>query len=150
MPDALAYDRNFYDRQSNGSLASARVILPEILSLVGGASLVDVGCGVGPWLKAAQECGMSGIVGLDGDYVDRSQLLTGTDLFRQCDLETEDMRNVLQGLLPFDLAVCVEVAEHLTPGRAGSFVSELCQLSDMIVFSAAVPGQGGTGHVNEQ
>ena len=49
-----------------------------------------------------------------------------------------------------DLALSLEVAEHLPEARAASFVGELCELAPVVVFSAAVPGQGGTGHVNEQ
>ena len=50
----------------------------------------------------------------------------------------------------FDLALCMEVAEHLTPGRARSFVADLCILAPYVFFSAAIPGQGGTNHLNEQ
>ena len=50
----------------------------------------------------------------------------------------------------FDLVNCLEVAEHLDASRADSFVDDLCALGDVVVFSAAIPGQGGTHHVNEQ
>jgi hypothetical protein len=50
----------------------------------------------------------------------------------------------------FDLAICLEVAEHLSGGRAASLVDDLCALSDCVLFSAAIPGQGGTNHINEQ
>jgi hypothetical protein len=50
----------------------------------------------------------------------------------------------------FDLAVCLEVAEHLPPERAASFIAELCHLAPVVLFSAAIPGQGGHHHLNEQ
>jgi hypothetical protein len=46
--------------------------------------------------------------------------------------------------------VSLEVAEHLPESRAASFVADLCRLAPVVLFSAAIPGQGGTGHVNEQ
>jgi hypothetical protein len=123
--------------------------MPEVISLTAGTSLIDVGCGVGTWLRASQECRVSRLVGLDGDYVIPSQLLIDAELFRTCNLETDNLRDVAGGSF-FDMTLCLEVAEHLTVDRAASFVSELCQLSDLVVFSAAVPGQGGTNHINEQ
>ena len=49
----------------------------------------------------------------------------------------------------YDLACCLEVAEHLPPERAGSFVEDLTKLAPVVLFSAAIPGQGGDNHVNE-
>ena len=50
----------------------------------------------------------------------------------------------------FDLAMCLEVVEHLPPDAGDAVVASLCALADTVLFSAAVPGQGGTGHLNEQ
>jgi hypothetical protein len=44
----------------------------------------------------------------------------------------------------------LEVAEHLSDARSWSFVFDLTRLSDVVLFSAATPGQGGTNHINEQ
>jgi hypothetical protein len=46
--------------------------------------------------------------------------------------------------------LCLEVAQLLDPSHASQLVRSLTTLSDVIVFSAAIPGQGGLGHVNEQ
>lgn len=46
--------------------------------------------------------------------------------------------------------LCLETAEHLPPERADSFVEDLVKLAPVVVFSAAIPGQGGTDHLNEQ
>jgi hypothetical protein len=51
---------------------------------------------------------------------------------------------------PFDLAYCFEVAEHVPPCLGEALVDFLCHLAPVIVFTAASPGQGGTGHINEQ
>jgi hypothetical protein len=50
----------------------------------------------------------------------------------------------------FELAVCVEVAEHLPAEAAPILIASLTTLAPVVLFSAAVPQQGGTGHVNEQ
>ena len=51
----------------------------------------------------------------------------------------------------FELVVCMEVAEHLSPESADGLVQEVATLAEKwILWSAATPGQGGWGHVNEQ
>ena len=50
----------------------------------------------------------------------------------------------------YDLAISLEVAEHLSPSRSCGFIDDLTNLSDVVLFSAAIPMQGGTNHINEQ
>jgi hypothetical protein len=50
----------------------------------------------------------------------------------------------------YDLAVCLEVAEHLPESSAADLVRALTAFAPVVLFSAAVPGQGGVGHINEQ
>jgi hypothetical protein len=50
----------------------------------------------------------------------------------------------------FDLVVSLEVAEHLPPECAATFVESLTRLGPAVLFSAAIPGQGGVNHINEQ
>ncbi len=146
------YSSSFYDGQSTQSLTSARVILGTLFTSFQPTSVVDVGCGVGPWLRAAQELGVTDILGLDGDYIDPSALMIDQSAFIAIDLETQRVRNIsgLNDGRRFDLVISVEVAEHLSFSRAASFVEDLTSLGDMILFSAAVPFQGGEHHVNEQ
>ena len=139
------YDENFYQRYKDGSYISASIILPLVAGFIHPRSVVDVGCGVGTWLSVWQKNFDAEIYGLDGDYVDRAQLFISEKNFHTANLEeriTLDRR--------FDLAMTLEVAEHLSPARADSFVEDLTKLSDVILFRAAVPAQGGTNHVNEQ
>ncbi len=49
-----------------------------------------------------------------------------------------------------NLAICLEVVEHISQDRANLHILRMCQTSDVILFSGAVKGQGGTGHINEQ
>lgn len=143
------YQPEFFDGFSEISARSAGVVLPILLELVKGPSaqpsLVDVGCGQGHWLSQALRLGLSDVVGIDGAYVDAAGLAIPKDRFVVRDLASPiglDRR--------FDLAMSVEVAEHLLPARAEGFVTDLCKLAPVVMFSAACPGQGGTGHQNEQ
>lgn len=142
---ATVYDAHFYDDQAAGSFASSAQYVPYILELTRAKSVVDVGCGVGTWLQTYAHAGVSDILGIDGSWVDTSKLYIPKDKFRPVDL--------LQ--LPrierrFDLAQSLEVAEHLPHSHAAQFVEFLTSLSDVVVFSAASPHQGGTDHINER
>lgn len=141
------YDTKFFDRISPGSARSASKVVPFIISLVKPRSVVDVGCGTGAWVAEFSRCGIQEVMGIDGPHVDKSRLAIPAEQFRTIDLETR----IRMGRT-FDLAVSMEVAEHLTPGRAASFVRDLTDLAPVILFSAAVPvpGQGGENHINEQ
>lgn len=149
---AQAYNREFFDGQAGASLCSARVVLSRVFPLLRPSRVLDVGCGVGPWMRAALELGARDVLGVDGDYVDRSMLLVEPERFIAADLAATPIKAALgeQAQSPFDLVMCLEVAEHLPFERAPSLVSELCGLGDVVLFSAAVPFQFGTEHVNEQ
>ncbi len=139
------YDRSFYEGQSSSSLRSARRVLEIANELLHPASVIDVGCGVGTWLRAWMELGVREVLGVDGDYVAHDQLLIPLERFSPMDL------NAPVGISrTFDLVESLEVAEHLLPSSAERFVSFLCSLGPVILFSAAIPGQGGVNHINEQ
>lgn len=140
------YDRDFFDDVGASSLASAHVVVPMVLELLGPvASVVDVGCGTGAWLHALSESGVEDVLGIDGDYVGADQLEFPADRFRAVDLARP-----LSLERRFDLCLCLEVAEHLPPSAADQLIESLTNLSDTVLFSAAVPHQGGRNHVNEQ
>jgi SAM-dependent methyltransferase len=139
-----AYDRKFFDAQRSSSHLSATVVVPIAMELIAPRSVVDVGCGVGTWLAVFKERGCD-VCGVDGDYVDRSSLMIPPPNFTPSDLG----RPLALGRT-FDLAVSLEVAEHLAPERGPSFVRDLTLLAPAVMFSAAIPGQGGVNHVNER
>ena len=145
MQMSKIYSREFFDGQIAGSARSAEVIVPLVLSLTPIRSVVDVGCGVGPWAAEFLRRGVPDAWGIDGEHVDRSQLRIPVDRFLGRDLADATRLN-----RTFDLAVCLEVAEHLPPCRAHGLVSDLVALAPCVLFSAAIPGQGGTNHINEQ
>jgi SAM-dependent methyltransferase len=142
---AEGYDRQFYAGLEGTALPSARRIVPMLLEWVEVHSAVDLGCGDGSWLSVLRERGVEHILGLDGPWVNLSQLKIPPECFRRARMD--------QPVDPgerFDLALSLEVAEHLPPARAEGFVADLCALAPIVLFSAAVPDQGGTHHVNEQ
>jgi SAM-dependent methyltransferase len=130
---------------AEGSLRSARRIVPMVTEMLTPTSVIDVGCGIGAWLVAFAEAGVADYLGVDGEYVRRSDLLIPQERFEAADLEHGFASDRC-----FDLAVSLEVAEHLRAESAPTYVSSLVALAPAILFSAAVPGQGGIGHVNEQ
>src|SRR5262249_28719971 len=104
---------------------------------VGPASVLDVGCGTGSWLRSFPDD--VEVLGLDelpeeevrGNYR-RMSLADTFDVGR------------------FDLALCFEVGEHLPPDSAEGLVASLTRAAAVVAFSAAIPGQSGFGHVNCQ
>ena len=140
-----SYSAAFYrDLDRTASPSSARVV-PLVLDLVGARSAVDVGCGDGSWLAAFSDAGVVEVLGLDGPWIAPNLLKIATRDFRRTKLE-----DPIRIERRFDLAMSVEVAEHLPPERAAGFVADLCALAPVVLFSAAIPGQGGEHHVNEQ
>lgn len=143
------YDESFFATCQDESGKSASQVVPLIVELLSPESVVDVGCGIGTWLLEFQKCGVEKILGIDGSYVNRDQLLIPQSNFIPYDLTTPL-------LLPpntagtYDLAVSLEVAEHLPESSAEIFVKSLVSLAPTILFSAAIPYQGGTHHINEQ
>jgi SAM-dependent methyltransferase len=140
-----AYSDEFFDRHLEGSRRSALLVVPMIMDLVRPRRVVDVGCGRGTWLAAFRDYGAKEILGIDGDYVDPDRLEIAQHEFLACDLSRPLVLD-----RQFDLAVCLEVAEHLPEESADSVVALLTSLAPVVLFSAAVPSQGGTHHVNEQ
>lgn len=144
------YTQAFFTTRQQNARQSAQAIVPLVLQALGHPqSIIDLGCGTGSWLSVFSEAGVPTIVGVDGSYVEKTQLEISPAQFISHNLEHPFV-------LPerhqsrFDLAMSIEVAEHLPPNRAESFVQELTALSDVVLFSAAIPGQGGIGHINEQ
>jgi SAM-dependent methyltransferase len=144
LPNDIVYDQSFYSDRRTRTLQAARTILGALPASIARRSVADIGCGTGTWLAAALETGSSEAIGIEGDWVSPEMLDDPRIAFHPRDLE-----QVLPPL-KVDLALSLEVAEHLSPARAGSFVAELAAMAPAVLFSAAIPGQGGVGHRNEQ
>lgn len=140
-----AYPEVFYDNQISGSRRSAYVILSHLFEFYQPQSLVDVGCGRGAWLAAAESLGVQSLRGLDGSWVHQYGLISKNIEFTPANLE----ENLDLGQ-QYDLCISVEVAEHISKDKANQFIESLCNISKVVLFSAAIKGQGGRDHINEQ
>ena len=145
MNQIYAYDSAFQNMAAAGSAHAARRIISIVRTIMPVASVLDVGCARGTWLRQWREQGVSGITGIDGDYVDRGRLEIAEENFL-----VHDLAHPFNLGRRFDLAQSLEVAEHLPPACAASFVAGLVSHAPAVLFSAAPPGQGGENHINEQ
>lgn len=142
---SAAYTPKFFTWALERARRSAEEIVPLVLDQLQPQSVVDVGCGVGVWLEAFARHGVDDYVGVDGPWVPHDALLFPVDRFVPARLD----REVRLGRR-FDLAVTLEVAEHLPEHNADGFVRTVVEHAPCVLFSAAVPHQGGTNHLNEQ
>jgi SAM-dependent methyltransferase len=128
-------------------MVSPNEIAPVVYHLIKPKTVVDFGCGVGTFLRAFKDLGAEEILGLDGPWLSIDQLSKYIDrtTFKETDLEAPVSLSK-----KYDLAICLEVAEHLKELAADILINTLVRASDVILFSAAVPGQGGQNHINEQ
>lgn len=132
-------------RKHKISLRSAKHIVPIILEMIEPTSVVDVGCRRGKFLYVFQKHGVKDILGIDGEWIDKEKLCIPKECFL-----THNLRTHLRIDKKFDLVICLEVAEHLQKKYAPVLVETLTHLGPVILFSAAIPFQGGIHHVNEQ
>jgi len=127
------------------NFAAPKEVVPIIQLITKANSVLDVGCGIGTWLRIFEEHGVSDYLGIDGNHVDVSLLKIPVTKFL-----TKDLRRAWSLDRKFDIVICLEVAEHLPEESAEQFVKTIISHSDIIIFSAAIPGQGGQNHLNEQ
>lgn len=128
---------------SEHTVDGARTVLPIVFASAKPASLLDVGCGTGSWLKAAKDFGITDVWGVDGVKLQPEELHVPPERIKHYDL-TQSWSLERR----FDAAVCLEVAEHLDGAFGPTLIDALVRHSDVILFSAACPGQPGQHHVN--
>jgi SAM-dependent methyltransferase len=141
------YNDQFYKDQISGSYKSGQVYAKLLAQHFTPATVVDVGCGRGTWLKAFAETGAKDLVGFDGAWNSQGNMVDPAITFVQCNL---NLPITTTDNYKFDLAMSLEVAEHLEIASAGIFVQSLTTLSDVVLFGAAFTAQGGRNHINEQ
>lgn len=144
------YDNRFYQQMVDES-PICKPILKVMFDAWPIQRVIDVGCGIGHWLNACKQLGASSVVGVDGPWVPRDKMLLSEQEFSSVDLQDRSLP--LYNLYPdptFDLAICLETAEHLPHWIGSLLIETLCNLAPVVLFSAATPGQGGTDHINEK
>lgn len=148
MNDRLGkvYDEKFYNIHEKGMSKSASIILGLLYEYYNPQRIIDIGCGQGAWLAVAETLGAKKLKGLDGNWVKKESLLS-----KNIDFTPVDFDNAMPTLSEkFDLCISLEVAEHISQANAKKFIDLLCKSSETVLFSAAVKGQGGPNHINEQ
>jgi SAM-dependent methyltransferase len=140
-----AYVSEFFRLQFDWAEHSAEAVIPVVMELVAPRSVIDVGCGTGTWLATFARHGVSDFFGIDAPWVPLDRLEIPRTSFR-----AHDLSQPLDLGRQFDVAMCLEVGEHLPDSAANGLVELLTSLAPVVVFSAAIPGQGGTAHINEQ
>ena len=140
------YSASFYAGQSDNSHTAALALLPTVFDLVKPTSVIVIGCGMGTWLAVARSLGAIRIVGLEGPWVRAKDLRDPA-----ITLVTTDLEQPIPVHETFDLAMSLEVAEHLSEQRAATLVEEIARLAPVVLFETAIPAQGGGfNHINEQ
>ena len=142
---ASYFDRDYFEWQGERAARSARAVVPRLLELVRARSVVDLGCGTGAWLQVFAEHGVDDVVGVDGDYIDRSRLRIPEERFVAADLASPPELG-----RSFDLAVSLEAAHYAPETAAAGIVRALASWAPVVYFSAAVPYQTGGPGLNRQ
>ncbi len=140
------YSKSYYEEVVRDETISVKVISDWIISEINPKRVVDIGCGPGHLIEDLDRKGVE-ILGLDYSAAAQKFLESKGLAFELFDLTSSTTS--IPGS-PWDLAVCCEVAEHLEPHHADVFVSKLVSASNSVFLTAAVVGQGGLNHVNEQ
>jgi len=141
MPGEIKYIHDTNIHQSK----DAEHIVPFLIKLFHPSSVLDVGCGLGDFLKVFIDAGITDVTGVEGEWLDFSKIVIDKNLVRIQDLEKSfDLRR------KFDITLCLEVAEHISKDSSSLLVESLTAHSEVIIFSAAIPEQGGQNHINEQ
>jgi SAM-dependent methyltransferase len=145
----IFYSKSFYRDITSTACGSAEAVIEIINKNIPYESVIDVGCGTGAWLDyLARTSPSMRRHGLDFAPYDENFFVIPREHYTQIDLNENFSAAAPES--HYDLAISLEVAEHLQPSSAQSFIHNLVSFSKQIVFSAAVPFQGGTGHINER
>ena len=144
------YNTEFFKNIDDSSVKGAGIVLPYLFGFYKPNSVIDIGCGTGAWLRASKELGIDIIHGVDINEEDEQNLFVPRDVIDIFDFSNLSSQNEIFSHERYDLAISLEVAEHLDRSNAISFIKYLTSYSDVVLFSAALPFQTGTHHVNCQ
>lgn len=128
------------------NLSSAEIIVPLLIKYINPKSVLDIGCATGIWLSQFKKVGIK-VKGIDGEWVHNYKKFISEDEVQYYDFESEKKIIIHE---KYDLVLCLEMAEHVSAGKADYLVDVLTSTSDVIYFSAATPNSGGQHHINER
>ena len=108
------------------------------------ASITDLGCGTGHYVKMIEDLDIK-TQGFDGNPDTKKWDVSGGLCVGPVDIVEKKFWNVT------DAAMSIEVAEHIPAEYEEAFINNLVNSARHFIFlSWGVPGQGGEGHVNGQ
>jgi SAM-dependent methyltransferase len=139
-------EKRYTHTEEMHNLQAPLEIVPLLVDLLHPSFVIDVGCGTGTFMRVFKQHGVK-VLGIDGAWCNRELLFKNIEPEEFVERDLEQRLGIEHRA---DLVVCLEVAEHLSAERADSFVEDLTAMADVVLFSAAVPGQGGDHHLNEQ
>lgn len=140
-----AYNDLFFTTADRTAALAADGVLRHLNSRIPVKSVLDLGCGRGVWLAQWVAYGAKDVIGVDGPYVDLNKIQIPKERFL-----ASDLTKPLELNRQFDLVQSLEVAEHLDPAAGDQFVDNITRHGKLVLFSAAIPGQGGEYHINER
>ena len=129
------------------NLKSSQDFVAYLNSIFKPKSVIDIGCGLGNFLYNFKELNVETVLGVDGSWVDRKKV---AHYLNEVEFLEHNLEKPLKLNKRFDLVLSLEVAEHLSESSAKTHVKNLVSMGDVIIFSAAIPFQGGQNHINEQ
>lgn len=146
IADRILYRRGYFRMVDATSARSAPAMAKSIVDAFAPTRVVDYGCGTGSLLACFRS------LGVKARGTEFSAVARQSCRIRGLDVVGLDFRRA-PSKPPFgeaDVATSFEVAEHLPAFAGEELVRLLASTAPMVVFSAATPGQGGQGHINEQ
>ena len=104
----------------------------------------DLGCGRGHYCAILKACGWPVVDGYEG-----TPNIASLGVYNN--IMTLDFSKRRWVAIDYDFVLCLEVGEHIPKKYEQVFIDNVNEFtSKVLVLSWGIPGQGGTGHFNEQ
>lgn len=141
------YSDEFFAKTFRQGKAAAEKLLPLFDDLeFFPDTVVDIGGGAGGWLIPFADRGA------EVTLVDQVNPAIQVELDNRVRYLPSNLENEgdVAGIPGSELAICVEVLEHLSAQAASRVLNQVSKSSETVIFSAAWDGQGGEHHINER
>src|SRR5437016_4929465 len=137
-PESETYTASYYGKNVDApALASALQIIPFLIEQLAPKSMLELGAGNGTWSGVALDAGIPDILAVDGAWIRPDAVCVPSENFM-----FHDLSEPFSVPRKFDLALCLEVGEHVESASADILVDSLTRHASVVVFGAAMPFQG--------